>query len=672
MGIISKIANVNKYERGANYELGNSLSGTAVSTLFGTGGAEINVLEEYSGIAWKCIDIKAERLADQDLFVQRLVDNKWQEDKQHPFNLVLEGGDGQLDQSELLEAWSKSMDLYGEAFFYFSKGERSAQPFAVYPLNPASMTVLIANKKVTGYIWQEDGERVLMDVSEVKHWKYHDWRHPFRGTGPMQSAGWFIKSSRYTITYLNNFMENNGIPAGVIVAKDGFPNDDDWNLFKEQWAAKYSGINNAGKTGFVRGANLEFVKTGLSLGEVDFEKVKKSNREDIMFMFGISKPMAAIFDDINRASAVTAERLFAKSLTSPSLRRLQRKLSKSVAIWYGPQYQIGATNPVPEDDEIRITRLEKGVNKWLTVNEARIADGLEPLGSEFDVIQSQTPTPAAAPKSIGKIRIKTIKKNNKAEFSYEMKESFRGEMQDIQEKYEQQFLQKSNKVLKAQKEMVLDQLQPKKVVTAHFDPEEESKKLAEEVLPLFILLAQEQGQLAASFVGGPDTQFSLTEVTQKYIAASVAKATLGFSQETQEKIAKALADGLTEGESIARIAKRINALYDEVLGVKTPGYRIERLARTEVIKTSNEITETAYKQTGLVKKKEWFANPGKCEFCAALNGSVIQLGASFVPKDGKLEGVDGGTRVNTYEAVNHPPVHAQCRCALLPVIEEVE
>ena len=665
MGLLERIRR--KYERGANYELGNSLSATAVSNYFGSGGQAINVLEEYNGFAWKCINVRAEMLADQDLFVERKAGDKWQEDLNHEFNLVLEGGDGANDQSELLEAHEKSMCLYGESFWYYSKGERYAKPVAVYLLDPNAMTVMVANERVTGYVYQKDGQRVVLDLDEIDHYKIHDWRHPFRGTGPMQSAGWFVRSARYTNTYINNFLENNAIPAGVVVAKSGFTDDKDWSLFKEQWAQKHSGIDNAGKTGFVRGSDLEFVKTGLSLGEVDFEKMKNTNRDDVMVMFGISKPMMAIFDDINRASAITARTLFAITITSPALRRLKRKQSKKVAKWYGAQFRIGSTDPVPEDDEVRITRLEKGTNKWITVNEARVADGLEPLGKEYDQIIAQAaPSTPTVPKSVGKIVIKT----NKAEFSYEMKESFRGQMEDLQVKYEQEFLQNSNKVMKAQKEMVLDQLQPKKLADAHFDADAEAAKLGEAVLPIFIELANAQGQLAVEFAGNSEMKFQLTPVMETYIRESVAKSTVGFTKETQDRIAKAIADGLTEGESIAKITKRINGIYDEVMGVKSPGYRIERLARTEVIKSSNEITEAAYKQTGVVQKKEWFANPGACEFCMTLNNNKVQLGGTFLPKGGKLEGTDGGTRINDYENIDHPPNHANCRCTLIPVIED--
>lgn len=288
------------------------------------------------------------------------------------------------------------------------------------------------------------------------------------------------------------------------------------------------------------------------------------------------------------------------------------------------------------------------------------------MGPEYDKLPINVP--AVAPKSVGKITIKT--KNNKADFSYEMKESFRSQMEDLQIKYEQQLLQKTHPFLKDQRDRVLAQLKKKqKLADTHFVAEEEASKMTEEVLPLFIALAADQGELAATFAVNTDFKFELTPVMEKYIADSVAKATIGFTKDTQAKIATALADGINAGDSINTISNRISEIYDEVLGIKTPGYRIDRLARTEVIKTSNEITEAAYRQSGVVNKKEWFANPGKCEFCAALDGSVLQLGGTFVPQNSAIEGINGGTHLNSYEDVKHPPVHPQCRCTLIPVLE---
>lgn len=665
MGILKKAINLS-FETGANYGLGNSLNSTMVSTLFGEGGASIDVLKEYNGLAWKCINIRAEYLSKEDLFVERLVGKKWQPDQQHDFNTILEGGAGQYDQSELLEAHEKSLCLYGESFWYFSKQTNGSKPFAVYLLDPAAVTVMVADDRVTGYVYQLNGERATFDLDEIEHFRVIDPRrnHKYRGYGPMQAAGWFIRSNRYVMTYVNNFLENNAIPAGVIVAKEAV-NDTDWQLFKQEWTSKYSGIDNSGKTGFVRGTDLDFVKTGLSLGEVDFENIKNSSREDIMVMFGISKPMMAIFQDINRASATVSRQLFAETVTEPALMKLKRRLSKKVALWYGDQFRVNATNPIPDDEDVKLQAFDKGVGRWFTINEARAAYGLDPI-SGGDVIE-----PAVAPqptgkrlKSVGTIRVKVKTRG----FSYEMKESFRSETEGIQLKNETLFLEAANPILKAQKQTIIAQLQPKKLLDSSFNASDEAGKLAEGVMGVLIGLAEEQGILAANVIGA---KFTLTEVMRTYIQDSIKKSCASFTEETQTRIAAAVADGLQNGDSIKAITSRIDDIYADVLGVDNPGYRLERLARTEVIKTSNEITEAAYRQSGVVQKKEWFANPGACEFCESLDGSVLGLGASFVPRGTQLEGTDGGSQMNDYEDVNYPPFHPNCRCTLLPVVGDL-
>jgi len=227
-------------------------------------------------------------------------------------------------------------------------------------------------------------------------------------------------------------------------------------------------------------------------------------------------------------------------------------------------------------------------------------------------------------------------------------------------------------VLEAQKQMVLDQLQPKKVLNSQFDTQTESQKLADAVAEVLIGMALEQGNIALAFVAGDDATFTLTDVEKKYIADSVAKACATFTEETQTAIAKAVADGLESGDSLAEIQQAVGKVYDDVLGTETPGYRIERLSRTETIKASNEITQAAYQDSGVVTKKEWFANPGACQYCAALNGSVISLSSAYVPVGATLEGTDGGTRVNDYETIEHPPAHPSCRCTIVPVVEKAD
>lgn len=674
MGILSRAINKSAMVEGKGYSLGHSIPTNSVSTLTGSGGNNINVIEEYNAFAWKCIDIRATMLSAEDLFVEKFVGKDWQRDILHDFNDVLEGEDGQRDLSELLEAHEKSLAIYGESFWYFSKGERYGKPVGIYLLNPNDVTVLVADKKIKGYVYNENGNKIILDLDEVSFWRSDDGKNSFRGKGPMQAAGWFIRSARYVNTYVNNFLENNAIPAGVIVAK-GSVNNEDWDLFKEGWTQKYSGIDNAGKTGFIRGTDLDFVKTGLSLGEVDFEKLKNTSRDDVMIMFGISKPMMAIFDDINYASALTARQLFALMITRPTLKALSRKLTKKVAKWYGKGYRISSSNPVPEDDEAKLNKFDKLLNRAFTVNEVRAAYGEEPIdGGDVIVppptLASEGSKSFLAPKTAGKVVIK-LKSTTKGKADKE-KEAYRKSCDVIEDKYIDEIIKLATPILKAQHARVVDQIQPKKIIDAYFDIEQETITLTDEVLAGFVGLARAQGALALGYIGKDEQSFKLTPVMETFIKDAVRKAALGFTQDTQAYVAQALTDGINAGESSKDIAKRIGKIYEDVYGTKAPGYRLDRIARTESARISNKVSITAFKESGVVRKKEWYANPGHCGYCSVLNGSIISIDSTFVPKGATLTDNEGNTRINDYSDIQEPPAHVGCRCRPLPVIEEIE
>lgn len=642
-------------------------AGSSVSSIFGTGGDAINVLEEYNGYAWKLINIRATTLSSEDLFVEKLVGNKWVEDTTHEFNDVMEGDNGRRDISELLEASSRSLDLYGEYFWYFSKGEKYNKPHSIYLLNPAYVTVLVRDETVVGYVYQNGTVRATLDVDEVLHRRIEDPKSPFRGYGPMQAAGWFIKSSRYTVTYVNNFLENNAIPAGVVVAK-GTVNDSDWELFKEQWAAKYGGVDNSGKTGYIRGSDLDFVKTGLSLGDIDVEKIRNSSLQDVLFMFGVSKPMAAIFDEMNRANAAVARELFAITHTRPELKALTRKLTKKVRGWYGNQYRVWSTNPVPVDEEAKLNKYDKGVGRWITVNEARADYGLPPIagGDVIEPAKSTVATEKHSKEGATNVFLDKTRVVLKAERPFDA-EKYRKAVDNNAARAEKQLCKVLSPLLEEQRDRRLDAVEPKKAVFAGLNTQEESEKIAEAATSILVNLAAEQGMLAMGITGS-DKDFDLTEGIRSYIKSSIRQAALSFTEDTERLISEAISTGLEAGESVAELKARIGKIYEDATGYEAPGYRLERLVRYETIKASGEAAERSYEQSGVVSQKEWYNNPGACEFCIAMNGNKTGLGGTFLAKGDTIT-VKGKTYTSEYENVMHEPLHVNCRCTTLPVID---
>ena len=98
-------------------------------------------------------------------------------------------------------------------------------------------------------------------------------------------------------------------------------------------------------------------------------------------------------------------------------------------------------------------------------------------------------------------------------------------------------------------------------------------------------------------------------------------------------------------------------------------YRAERVARTEIIRSSNRANIESYRQAG-VKYKVWMTSADCCDFCAPLEGKWIEIDEDFYSQGTTLEIEDADGKVQRmyldYESVGSPPLHPNCRCAISP------
>jgi SPP1 gp7 family putative phage head morphogenesis protein len=117
----------------------------------------------------------------------------------------------------------------------------------------------------------------------------------------------------------------------------------------------------------------------------------------------------------------------------------------------------------------------------------------------------------------------------------------------------------------------------------------------------------------------------------------------GITQATTSSIKSIVGNGIIQEEPLSEIARDIVRTVDKI-GI----VRATMMVRTETMKTVNAGIKDRYKQAG-VTKVEWLSvanDPWPCEECASYEGQV-------------------------YPIDDHPeiPVHPNCCCTLLPVIE---
>ena len=143
----------------------------------------------------------------------------------------------------------------------------------------------------------------------------------------------------------------------------------------------------------------------------------------------------------------------------------------------------------------------------------------------------------------------------------------------------------------------------------------------------------------------------------------------GITEDLDEAISDVLATGFAEGYNPRKMARSLTDRVDAI-----GKHRATVLARTEIIRAYNAGTLDRYEEhsdeiEGVGIKSE-FVTAGDtrvCPICEALEGRVMATDEarsetfSFDAADDQPDSLSGDYPL-------HPPIHPQCRCALLPVV----
>lgn len=162
-----------------------------------------------------------------------------------------------------------------------------------------------------------------------------------------------------------------------------------------------------------------------------------------------------------------------------------------------------------------------------------------------------------------------------------------------------------------------------------------------------------------------------TEAIRKYLKKEGVKYISTINEETTEQLRETLIEAVDNQESIAQIRERIQSVYEDARG-----YRATRIARSEVMRATNFATEQAYIQSGVVEKKEWLTAHDErvCPWCGPMDGKQIGVKKSFFKEGDVIKGKNENGKTVTMTVgvsdVDHPPLHPNCRCTLIPVVSE--
>jgi HK97 family phage portal protein len=202
------------------------------------------------------------------------------------------------------------------------------------------------------------------------------------------------------------------------------------------------------------------------------------------------------------------------------------------------------------------------------------------------------------------------------------------------------------------------------------------ERIAEASRPFLQRGVEIGGNFGMEKLGLPDAVgFDVTNPeVQRFVDNYNVRLANGINQYTEVAARDLLGNGLEKGETIPDLVERVQDWAGKEGDVtRGTGARAENIARTESARAYVKGEQEAWKQSGVVERKQWMLAADGCEFCqaaaAAHEGKSIALSQAFFAKGTVLQGTDGGMMKLDYEAVDGPPLHPQCRCDLIPILE---
>lgn len=625
---------------------------------------------QVTGITYKAIDKIGLLLSIYEPLVKKGDDDYV---ANHPITKLFNNPNPNVQSgSDFIHMYAMLWEIYGENFIYKAKGESTGRLKEIYLLPPDRIEIKVDQGELVGYILHKsDGNQVPFLPDEIYHDKRPNPFNEWRGMSVLEKAAIYVDTEIVTSDFTLNYIRNSGSPSGIVSLPQMAP--ETFKQFTQQWRENYEGPKNAGKTAFVRGEEAKFQAVGATLQDIDQKVTRDMAKEDVLMMLEVPRELLGWSKDggLGRNTYEAAYFVFADAKLEPMMRRLDR-IYEHLAAELKPDSSLEASkadvthqSPVPEDKDHKLKRQKEGTNLWLTINESRALDGLDPLPGG-DKLKERTPV-AIAPKEDEEegtkskrivLKSSPVKKDITAE-----QEAFRSKLVETNEVYVTKLKRELSRFAGKQQAIVLDKIDgtSKAYEDWLFEVKEDSEVLAAAMVPIVLALMEAQGKDVANFITGE--LLTITPEMKAAVEAHIKQIAGVFNADTLAALEKTITEGNVAGESISKLKKRVEQVFQDA-----KGYRAERIARTESLRTSNTTAEEVYKQNGF-SKVAWFVNPSACEFCQTFAGREKSIGSKFVNIGDVVTGAKDGQMRIEYDDIRTPPLHPNCTCSLVPVAD---
>ena len=550
------------------------------------------------------------------------------------------------------------LDLTGECYIFIVKNGLGI-PQELYFRSPDRIKPIIKDGIIDHYIETDGMKETRYEANDILFFKYPNPTSPFRGASPVQRKAYAYDTDKYNMIYqLNTF--KNGVHLKQVLESEKMMNREQVDKILTQFNQTYGGIEKSNGTGALIGG-MKLKPVGVSNKDMEYMLLAEWNMRQLASAYHTPPQKLSHPESTNLANMTALDTSWNRECILPRLIRQEEVLNTFLLPMYNDTgLYCKYDNPVPVDNDFKLKQRESNLKNYvISINEARADDGLDPAEwgekplAPFSIAPLDVNKPVVEPEPPKALLDWAIK-----EYKY---------TEDYKQKYWNQFIKRITplendfkramiKYFQAQELEALRALRKKKSINIkNIDDvlrvthdEKELTKLVNIAIPRITEMVKINGAAAYAELGISGAFDVTNPEVIKWIKKRVGLLIKSISNTTLEKLRKALAAGVDAGESIPLLAGRISDVF-----VDAKGYRSTLIARTETIASSNSGALEAYKQSGVVEKKEWLATMDDRvrDEHASMNGEKVGLNEAF--SNGEMA-----------------PSSPNCRCTVLPVIKK--
>ena len=600
-----------------------------------------------------------------------------------PLKALLDRPNPSMDQAEFVQAVTVIAALSG---FCVIEKERDGlgNVVALWPLRSDWVRPIPRDQSPPAWEYRVPGRRepfVLEPEDVVVHTHAPDPTMGYQGAAPMAVAFRELGIENAMTDFLKAFFDGGAVPQYGIIPRQQITNQEVADAFLDKVRGKFRETN--GGPMLLTGVE-DIKRIGFNFDELAFPELRSLTETNICTAFRVPPILIGVQAGLNASTYSNygqARKAFYEDVIASLWRRLDGALTRGLV----PEFDETGTIDLIFDtgDVAALQDDENGL--WQRATAALQAGGisthtfqrllkLDPHGD--DVIYqpfSVTPVPVTTATTRSRIRARVDPVTPKAlpsgrsirAIPYDSDEHRqRWERHTaMTDRWEQRFAEACSAQMELQRQDVLDGIVSggrgvREIdVSSPFDREKWIRAFKVTMRPIIANIVTEQAQLAADEVG-----YTLAfDVQDPNVIRAMEKQLQRFAEEvndtTWDALKASLAEGIDAGEGIGQLAERVDAIMiDRIRSSK------ETIARTEVTASSSLGTQESWRQSGVVKGKEWIAalDSRTRETHAAAHGQVVGLDDVFTV--GAATGPGPGMMSSAAETVN-------CRCSLSPVLD---